>query len=184
MNDLTDIEVFELFRESRQQSYFEEIDRRYRDRLVALVTKMTDHHSAEDVASQALVAAFLKCDLFDSSKGSLQSWLYQIARNEAKQILYQNSAKKRGGGRRPCAIKDDDCFSDSPALSDAERDQLMMLVWRLEEIDRQIVFGIYWDELSQRAVAAKLSTTHYEVQKRLTALLQRLQPDVINLGVA
>jgi len=185
MIELDDTQVFELFRRTRQQSYFEEIDRRYRDKLVALVARMTDHHSAEDIASQALVAAFLKCDLFRADKGSLKSWLYQIARNEAKRCFSKQSAKKRGGGRRTCAIKDVDCLIDPPKLSDDERDRLMMLVWSLEEkIDQQIVLGIYWDGLSQHALATKLSTTRYQIQTRLAAILKRLEVKIINTDVA
>ena len=151
MIELDDTQIFELFRTTRQQSYFEEIDRRYRNKLVALAARTTDHHSAEDIASRALVTAFLKCDSFDVDKGGLKSWLYQIARNEAKRCFHKNTAKKRGGGSRMCPIRDDDCLVDPPDLSDDERDRLMMLVWSLDDIDRQIVFGTYWDGVSQRA---------------------------------
>lgn len=184
MIELDDTQVFELFRTTRQPSYFDEIDRRYREKLVALIARMTDYHSAEDIASQALVAAFLKCDLFRADKGSLKSWLYQIARNEAKNTFCKSSAKKRGGGCRTCTIKDEDCVYDPPALSDEERNRLLMLVWSLDETDRQIVFGTYWDGISQRALAAKLSTTRYQIQTRLAVILQQLNSNLDNLDVA
>ena len=75
-------------------------------------------------------------------------------------------------------------MADPPNLSDDERDRLMMLVWSLEEIDRQIVFGTYWDGLSQRALAAKLSTTRYQIQTRLAAILERLERRIIDADVA
>jgi RNA polymerase sigma factor (sigma-70 family) len=184
MIGLSDDEVFVLFRETRQQSYFEEIDRRYRAKLVALAATMTDHHSAEDIASQVLVAAFLKCDSFDVNKGNLQSWLYQIARNEATKTFRANIAKKRGGGFRRRPLDDAALMITPPALTDAAREQLMVLVWSLDDTDRQLVFGILWDGLSEIAVAAKLSTTRHQVRKRLAAVLQRLQPKLDDLDVA
>ena len=56
---------------------------RHQDALFGLVGNLLpDRHGCEDVAQEALLAAYAKLDRFDNSRASFRTWLLTIARNK------------------------------------------------------------------------------------------------------
>ena len=54
----------------------------YSPRLNAYLLRLgADRTSAEDITQEVMVTLWHKADLFDSSKSSLGTWLYRVARN-------------------------------------------------------------------------------------------------------
>jgi RNA polymerase sigma-70 factor (ECF subfamily) len=71
------------FRQTREESLFEEIVARYRDELLGyLIRQLRDREIAEDALQQVFVKVFRKCDQFEESR-RFRPWIYRIARNQS-----------------------------------------------------------------------------------------------------
>jgi RNA polymerase sigma factor (sigma-70 family) len=76
-----------------------EIDRRYRDRLLAYVRRMSAGADAEDVVQDVLARAYLSLRA-DDRPMALRAWLYRVAHNRCLDLL-----------RRPAPV-----LTDNPEL--------------------------------------------------------------------
>jgi RNA polymerase sigma-70 factor (ECF subfamily) len=71
------------FRQTREESLFEEIVARYRDELLGyLIRQLRDREIAEDALQQVFVKVFRKCDQFEAGR-RFRPWIYRIARNQS-----------------------------------------------------------------------------------------------------
>ena len=82
-----------------------EIDRRYRDRLLAYVRRMSAGADAEDVVQDVLARAYVALRA-DDRPMALRAWLYRVAHNRCLDVL-----------RRPTPL-----LTDEPDLGVAGRD--------------------------------------------------------------
>jgi RNA polymerase sigma-70 factor (ECF subfamily) len=79
----TDEKLLLDFRQTRDESLFEEIVARYRDELLGyLIRQLRDREIAEDALQQVFVKVFRKCDQFEESR-RFRPWIYRIARNQS-----------------------------------------------------------------------------------------------------
>lgn len=82
MNE-TEKELIDMVLSGRTEA-FEPLVTPYRDRLLALATRLTrNREEALEVAQEALLRAFRSLGRFDASR-SFRNWLFQIAANEAR----------------------------------------------------------------------------------------------------
>jgi RNA polymerase sigma-70 factor (ECF subfamily) len=92
MNE-TEKELIDMVLSGRAEA-FEPLVTPYRDRLLALATRLTrDREEALEVAQEALLRAFRSLGRFDVSR-SFRNWLFQIAANEARD-RYRKRARER-----------------------------------------------------------------------------------------
>ncbi|MGI8805880.1 MAG: RNA polymerase sigma factor, partial [Thermoleophilaceae bacterium] len=97
----------------RDRAAFEELVRRYADRLYAVVLRLcTDAHEAEEVTQEAFLRAWRGIERFED-RSQFFTWLYRIGVNEAK----------RRSQRRPPAGQvlslDQDPVAEAPDWSEA-----------------------------------------------------------------
>lgn len=148
----------ERVRASGDAAAFALIVARYRTRLIALARRMllagNDSDEAEDVAQEALVAAYHKRDTYRRGE-PFRPWLYRIAVNRCLDRL-------RAGSRRPAPQR----FDDLPEAEGREGDPMAALLedeWeaRLAEAvaalpprHRAVFLLRHLDDLSYEEIAA------------------------------
>jgi RNA polymerase sigma-70 factor (ECF subfamily) len=78
---LPDEKLVELFITSKSEEAFEEVVRRYTDKIYRLALRITrDHHSAEEVVQEVFLTLSNRIDTF-RGESRFSSWLYRVAAN-------------------------------------------------------------------------------------------------------
>jgi RNA polymerase sigma-70 factor (ECF subfamily) len=144
----SDSELLEAIAEGSDPA-FEELRRRYRQKIERTCRTLLRPDQAEDCAQETFVRIWQKARLFDRERGSAASWLLTLTRNVA-----HNLAAKRMPEPRPLPDELSLGAEDAPPIVDA--------VWldaALEELkahERQVIELAYFADLSQAQIAASL----------------------------
>jgi RNA polymerase sigma factor (sigma-70 family) len=131
-----------------------EIDRRYRDRLLAYLRRMSAGADAEDVVQDVLARAYTALRA-DDRPMALRAWLYRVAHNRCLDVL-----------RRPAPVltEEIDLGASSTTLPEvvAGRERLRQVVADIQDLPDQQRSALIIRELeglSYEELAAALDTT-------------------------
>ena len=157
---------------------FDEIVRRYGDRLVNYIRAMVwQHADAEDVAQEVFLRAYRALNRF-RGQSSLKTWLYQIATNTARTHM----AKRRGRPEDAVgSFADDDAHGvravspDTVEASVVLRDRLDRALAALPEDQRQAVVLRDVEGFEYREIADMLQIPIGTVESRIFRARQRLR---------
>ncbi len=140
----------------------------------------------EEIAQDAFVAAIRAIDTF-RGQSRVQTWLLRIAANKAHDFHNRRLAAKRGAGRAPIPLDDEDPVSgrklDPPAtgrapdevlLSNEAMAEVRLGLDRLQEPCRAILELRYFADLDYEAIATVLNLHPKTVSSRLSRCLDRL----------
>jgi RNA polymerase sigma factor (sigma-70 family) len=131
-----------------------EIDRRYRDRLLAYVRRMSAGADAEDVVQDVLARAYTALRA-DDRPMALRAWLYRVAHNRCLDVLRKPT---------PVLTEDVDLGADSATLPElvAGRERLRQVVADIQQLPDQQRSALIIRELeglSYEELAGALDTT-------------------------
>lgn len=157
---------------------FDEIVRRYGDRLVNYIRAMLwQHADAEDVAQEVFIRAYRALGRF-RGQSSFKTWLYQIATNTARTHL----AKRRGRAEDPVgSFSQNDAVSARAVSPDdvearvVQRDRIDRALAALPEDQRQAVVLRDVEGFDYREIAAMLDIPIGTVESRIFRGRQRLR---------
>ncbi|CAN5630278.1 sigma-70 family RNA polymerase sigma factor [soil metagenome] len=159
---------------------FGELVRRHKDRLYAMLLRMTGcAEDAQDRLQDAFLLAFEKLDRFEG-ESSFYTWLYRIAVN----VALSHRRKRRGPIRlsevrpdgRPELSRDAEQSDPSLPLQRAERDALIQSALNALAPDhRAVVVLKEFDGLRYEEVAAILGVPVGTVRSRLHRARQELR---------
>ncbi|MFI8932348.1 sigma-70 family RNA polymerase sigma factor [Streptomyces sp. NPDC053474] len=125
-----------------------------------------DHQLAEEVVQEVFLRAWRASSSFDSSRGSMRTWLYAIARNAVV------DARRRRAVRPPAAPAEDAGREKADADVDPY-DQLLARIELREALDRlrrehrEVVVEVYFLGRSCADVAGELGIPASSVRSRL-----------------
>lgn len=160
------------------------------------VLQLAPDFSREDTAEicqEVFLAVIQKLGAFQG-QSRLQTWLFRIAANHARDFRQRRQAAKRGAGREPLSLHQEgpegEALIDPPAgapgpdalLLSRERQEL--LVAALDELGepcREVIQLRYFGELSYEEVGAALALNPKTVSSRLSHCLKELAPMVTAL---
>jgi RNA polymerase sigma-70 factor (ECF subfamily) len=131
-----------------------------------LIRRGLDTPSAEDLMQDVLLSVWTKAGLYDTSRGSLQAWIFTIARN---------ALIDRARRRKPDLSIDmiewdpvDESESSEQRLLREERASRLKVAMQSISSDQLAVLHLaYQDELSQSEIATKLGLPLGTVKSRL-----------------
>jgi RNA polymerase sigma-70 factor (ECF subfamily) len=142
---------------------------------------------AEEICQEVFLSVIKNLDSFHG-ESQLQTWIFRIAANKARDYRERRNAAKRGGGRPDVSLQAEDPESglaiDPPAdlpapdenLMNAEQAALMRAsLDRLGEPCREIVELRYFGDLSYEELSATLKLNPKTVSSRLSKCLDRLE---------
>lgn len=145
----------------------------YLDKIYRFLYFRTNHQeTAEDLTSQTFLKAFDKINSFDPSKGTFQSWLYQIARN----LLIDHYRVPRRNVELSAA-------SNVPADSSPERDteqqftlaQVQNLLASLSEPAKELVVLRIWEELPYSEIAKIMDKSEASLKMQFSRIIASLR---------
>ncbi|MDR8523635.1 sigma-70 family RNA polymerase sigma factor [Shewanella fidelis] len=136
--------------------------------------KLTSQGLAMDLVQETMTTVWTKAHLFDADKGSVTTWVFTIMRNRCFDMLRKVQHNK------------EDTFGDdiwpvfeSPQAEEQEDHiltaKMLKHVDALPPLQRQVVKGIYLQELSQQELSTKLSVPLGTIKSRLRLGLVKLR---------
>lgn len=168
----------------REESALADLYDRYGGTVYALALRMTgDRGEAQEIALDAFLQVWQQVDRYDSRQGSLQGWLFTIARSRAIDRLRAARAAKR----KPVEEVPDDPGGSSAA---APPDEIVALAERsayvrramdeLNPAQRTAVELAYFQGLSHTEIAERLGeplgTVKTRIRQGMLALRKVLAP--------
>lgn len=139
--------------------------------------KTGDPQKSRDIVQETLATIWQKAHLFDQDKGSINTWIYTIARN----VCYDMGRKQ---ARLPQMVSSEDLYDDhyeyqtqSEEHIDLEVDKevLHRLVHRLPKKQSDVIELIYLHDMSQQDVAEHLQLPLGTVKSRIRLALIKLK---------
>ncbi|MBT1445844.1 sigma-70 family RNA polymerase sigma factor [Shewanella sp. JM162201] len=139
------------------------------------LSRLSQQGLAMDLVQETLTTVWTKAHLFDSDKGNVATWVYTIMRNQCFDML------RRVQHNREDTFGDDiwPLFDSDPAsdeFADHKLDNLLAAyLGKLPKLQREVVQGIYLQELSQQELAEKLGVPLGTIKSRLRLGLEKLK---------
>lgn len=139
------------------------------------VQRLGQQGLAMDLLQETMTTVWTKAHLFNAEKGAVSTWIFTIMRNQCFDML------RKVQHNREDAFGDDiwPLFEDVEAgdgLADHKMsDKLLENMDKLPPLQRQIVQGVYLQELSQQELAERLGIPIGTVKSRLRLGLEKLR---------
>lgn len=141
----------------------------------------------EEICQEAFLSAIRHLHSFEGGS-RLQTWLFRIAANKAKDYRERQLAAKRGGGQTTLSLQAEDpqtglvpdppSSAASPDAALLKTEQILLLrqaLDRLGEPCREILDLRYFGDLSYEEIASALELNVKTVSSRLSKCLDRLE---------
>ena len=129
---------------------------------------------AEELAQEAMISLWRKAASFESSKASVSTWLFTIARNKRIDMLRREN--------RPEIGKDDYLLlvgpaeeADQSAIASSEAEQLASGIAELSPEQQEVLQKAFYEDLSHSEIAEALGLPLGTVKSRIRLALMRLK---------
>ena len=149
----------------------------YSPRLNAYLLRLgADRAGAEEITQEVMVTLWHKADLFDSSKSSLGTWLYRVARNRRIDIARRDRVDYVDPAEYALDIPDEQT-PDADVQIDAQTrgDVLRLAMADLPEEQRVLVRLAFFESLSHSEIAARTGLPLGTVKSRIRLAFSRLR---------
>ncbi|HTA30176.1 MAG TPA: RNA polymerase sigma factor [Candidatus Cybelea sp.] len=156
-------------------------------RFVFQLSPGFSHEDVEEICQETFLAVIKNIGSFQGGS-RLQTWIFRIAANKARDYRERQQAAKRGGGQTVLSLQeenDDNSPSlqvpgslpapDSLLLRAEFAAQMELLLARLEEPCREIIQLRYFADLSYDELAGELKLNPKTVSSRLSKCLDKLE---------
>jgi RNA polymerase sigma-70 factor (ECF subfamily) len=141
----------------------------------------------EEISQETFLAVVKNIDAFEG-RSRMQTWIFRIAANKARDYRQRQSADKRGGGTTPVSLDAENpetglplelpAASPSPdavALNAERTAQVGSALEELGEPCREIIALRYFGDLSYEEISAELKLNPKTVSSRLSKCLDQLE---------
>jgi len=161
-----------------------EVYRRHGGAVYALARRVTgDPGEAEDVAQEVLLRLWNDPDRYDPERGALRSFLLTQAHGRAVDAVRTREARRRREEQdvRRTVTQGYDPENEMRGLVLA--DQVSRAMESLNEDERRAIELAYFDGLTYREVATRLSQPEGTVKSRIRSGLRRLRTHLTDVAV-
>ena len=159
---------------------FDDIYRKYHSQIVAYFVKRTGNQKdAEDLASEVFLYCYKNYSKYDSSKSSVSTWIYLIAKSR-----FYNYCRDR----KTCEdiddyaniIEDSTDFTEKAIYLEEMRIQLNESLKLLTERQRKIVILKYFEGMKAEEIALLFDTTANNIRVQLSKALKKMKKNMEN----
>lgn len=153
---------------------FGEIYKIYLDRIYRFVYFLVrDEPLAEDITQNVFIKAWMKIGEFSLKRGTMQAFLFAIARN----LVIDEQRKKKAlplDGEAENFIPSGENLEEKVIRSETN-EQLMKFLNRLPETDKQIVIMKYFEDMEYQEIAGVVKKNVVAVRVRLFRALKTVR---------
>ena len=161
---------------NNDQRLFSKLYDNYSAALFSLILKwVKDTEAAENLLQDVFIKAWRSRDLYDSSKGKIFTWLYNITRNICIDYLRSKAYKKSKvsvlsdniSGLFPAAANSDSMTPDTIGLR--------KLVNTLRHEEKEVIELMYFKGFTQKEIAMLMNTPLGTVKTRMSRAIKNLR---------
>ena len=188
-------ELLRLCRLGDEVAWDEFFDRHYEPtgRFVYQLSHGFLPEEVEEICQEVFLAAIKHLASFNG-ESQIQTWLFRIAANKARDFRERQHAAKRGGGRLPLSLQAEDPETgltldppstapspDAALISNEQSELVHQALERLGEPCREILQLRYFADLSYDEISGSLNLNPKTVSSRLSKCLDRLEEIARNI---
>jgi RNA polymerase sigma-70 factor (ECF subfamily) len=167
----------------RDQTAFAELFDHFAPRINAYLLRIgTDNGTAEEITQEVMVTLWRKAELFDSSKSSVGTWLFRIARNR-KIDLIRRDRSDTIDVNDPMLIPDE----DRPLEDGLDARRFGVLVREsmdgLPEEQLELINLAFFEGLSHSQIAERTGLPLGTVKSRIRLAFSRLKKQLESRGI-
>lgn len=134
---------------------------------------------AHEVTQEVMTQVWRKAHLYHSEKGAVSTWIYTICRNVCFDTLRKLKHKVEINIADDIWPVNEQMVSDEQIFSDhLQNKQLRNAVNTLPEPQKQVVEGVFYQELSQEQLARQLNIPLGTVKSRLRLAVSKLKQEL------
>ena len=151
------------------------------------------HEDAEEICQEVFITVVRSLNTF-AGKSQLQTWIFKIAANKARDYRDKQVAQKRGGGIAPLSLnatnEETGLTLDPPSARPGPDGELMatetthLVRAALDQLGhdcREVIELRYFGDLSYEEIASSLALNPKTVSSRLSKCLDRMEEVVTTL---
>ena len=154
----SDAQLVEDFLKGQKSFAFDQLVKRYQDRIYWTVLRIVkDHEDASDVVQEAFVTAWRKMDKLREA-GHFYTWMYRIAVNAALGHLRKEKKQSIKSSLDNIVIpfQDEEARSDKGLLADEKRQAVADAIKTLPRQQKRVFEMRFYDEMKYDEIAALL----------------------------
>lgn len=145
-------------------------------------TLVRDQQEAEDICHDVFLEVYLKPDRYDPKRGSIQAWLAVKTRSRCLDHLRK---------KKPVFVPNWELFTSkleqAPAaewlaLKNSEQQAVQLALRDIPDEQRQVLYGTYYDERTQRELAAELERPLGTIKSRIRYGLHNIKKRLVLAG--
>jgi RNA polymerase sigma-70 factor, ECF subfamily len=182
-------------RQGEERAWDELFDLHYAatSRFIFQLSPAFSREDVEEVCQETFLSVIKSIRSFEGGS-RLQTWIFRIAANKARDYRERQQASKRGGGQATISLQQEMGEDGAPLqvpsslptpdaqVSQAEEaGRVGLAVERLEEPCREIVQLRYFADLSYEEIAEELKLNPKTVSSRLSKCLDRLEKIMLEI---
>lgn len=151
----------------KDEAAFEEIIRRYRNKLMKVADFFTrDHDEKEDIVQQVFIKVWSMAASY-KGRGTFSAWICQIGNNQSRDLLKHQVSTRKMLIKNPFALewnKDRNDFIDPKPIPDTVlesqefRSSMRLAIGSLSSTSQEIVRLRYYEDLDYHAINRILNT--------------------------
>jgi RNA polymerase sigma factor (sigma-70 family) len=178
----TDKALLQAFHLGRDETAFEELVRRYEERLRRFARSLFSRYQREDLAQfdvdtaqDTLVKLYFKAEnLLRNSSPSLKAWLFKVLANRVRDVIRQNRTRAGSLDSDLTEASQESNTYEIPSEVEAALRHCLSELRQLRPMNREVIDQIYWGELSVKEVADLLRTSYGSASYRHRQALEFL----------
>ena len=150
----------------------------YAPALLGIINRMVNNLPAsEDILQDVLIKIYTRINQYDPEKGTLFTWLFNIARRTAIDFLRSKQHRQEVRNQQ---INNEFFYNILPAKDNKQSNNLGKIVEKLEPQYREIINLVYISGYTQNEVAKMLNIPIGTVKTRARMALQILRKHFLN----
>ncbi len=177
----SDEALLEDIASNKSAQSLEQLYRRHRSVLRSVVMRiMHDDAEVDDVLQDVFIQVWNQSNHYSAEKGQVLGWLIILARRRTLDRLRQRCAYQRATDRfeaeHECRADEgvDDCVVEQDVCSNDLRSLMFTLIRHLPAAQQQVVMLTYFEDMSQRQIAAHLGLPLGTVKTRIELGVRKL----------
>ncbi len=160
---------------------------RYAPLVFHIASQTLDRATAEDIVQDVFFTIWHKADTFDPKRGTLRSWLLQIAHfrilNELRRRSRRPQLDPDTDGQLQDDLPDDSAEPIEQAWRTFRREAIQAAVDKLPPAQRQALRLAFFEDLTHDQVAEALNLPLGTVKTRIRTALHTLRANLAPLGI-
>jgi RNA polymerase sigma-70 factor (ECF subfamily) len=187
----SDVDLITAVAKDRSQDALETLYDRYRPVLRSVIHRVLYADSdVDDVLQQVLIQIWHQAEMYSPEKGHLLSWLVTLARRRSldhirRLCAYKNATDRYETACGPSKQIFTEMFSVNREVCQNElQQQVKVLMHRLPEAQRQAIGLTFFQGLTQREIATRLSVPLGTIKTRIELGMHKLGRSLASEHVA